>query len=98
MIYKIFRAKDVPGQWVAHDITSDVVSQGNSPEHALKMLLEAIAIVASDPSRCSKHGSQLTEWGEELVCPECILAADVHDWDGTPDYEKDEEADEDDTQ
>jgi hypothetical protein len=39
---------ELKGQWVAHCLDFDVMSQGNSPQHALKMLNEAMAISLSD--------------------------------------------------
>ena len=41
-------AEDVQGQWVAHCLEFDVVSQGNSLEHALEMVCEAVAMVVVD--------------------------------------------------
>ncbi|MFO0586766.1 MAG: hypothetical protein U0441_04475 [Polyangiaceae bacterium] len=38
------RAEDVPGQWVAHCLDMDVVTQGSSISHALHMLVEAVAM------------------------------------------------------
>lgn len=40
--------QDVPGQWVAHCLEFDVVSQGNSLEHAMRMVGEACALVVVD--------------------------------------------------
>ncbi|MBS2028705.1 MAG: hypothetical protein JST54_12460 [Deltaproteobacteria bacterium] len=34
-------SEDVPGQWVAHCLNIDVVSQGNSLAHAFEMIMEA---------------------------------------------------------
>jgi predicted RNase H-like HicB family nuclease len=39
-------APDVPGEWVAHCLDFDVMSQGNSLEHALHMVREAAILVA----------------------------------------------------
>lgn len=39
-------APDVPGQWLAHCLEFDVVSQGDSVEQALRMGLEASVMVA----------------------------------------------------
>ncbi len=41
-------SREVPGQWVGHCLELDVVSQGNSLEHALSMVGEACAMVAID--------------------------------------------------
>jgi predicted RNase H-like HicB family nuclease len=41
-------AEDIPGEWVAHCLDFDVVSQGRSPEHALDMIQEATAMTICD--------------------------------------------------
>ncbi len=41
-------ASDLPGQWVAQCLDVDVVSQGNSLDHALGMAREALVIVILD--------------------------------------------------
>ncbi|MFC1642845.1 type II toxin-antitoxin system HicB family antitoxin [Myxococcota bacterium] len=40
----IFPAPDVPGEWVAHCLPIDVVSQGSSVGHAVEMIQEAVAL------------------------------------------------------
>ena len=35
-------AADVPGQWLAHCLELDVVTQGNSLQHAIEMAIEAV--------------------------------------------------------
>jgi hypothetical protein len=40
----LYPAPDVSGQWIAHHKHRDVVTQGNSEPHALRMLAEAIEI------------------------------------------------------
>ena len=50
----VFPAEDLPGQWVAHCLDLDVVTQGDSVEHALKMLSEAASMVLSDDIRCGR--------------------------------------------
>src|SRR5947209_3310903 len=42
------RAADLPDAWVAHCLDFDVVSQGNSPQHAIEMLREAVEMVVMD--------------------------------------------------
>jgi predicted RNase H-like HicB family nuclease len=37
----IYRAPDVQGQWIAHCPELDIVTQGNSPSHAIRMVIEA---------------------------------------------------------
>lgn len=49
--FLIERAEDVgqaPTQWVAHCLTLDVVTQGDSVAHAFDMLQEAVQIVVDD--------------------------------------------------
>lgn len=41
-------APDVPGQWIAHCLDFDVVSQGDTLDHALRMVHEAAVMVALD--------------------------------------------------
>ncbi len=41
-------ADDVPGTWVAHCLEFDVVTQGDTPEHALQMIYEAVSMVVCD--------------------------------------------------
>lgn len=45
----IFRpAADIPGQWVAHNLDLDVVTQGDSLTHAILMAQEATEMVLVD--------------------------------------------------
>lgn len=41
-------APDVPNQWVAHCLDLDIVTQGNSMEHAFEMLREAVGMTVCD--------------------------------------------------
>jgi hypothetical protein len=41
----LYRAPDVPDEWIAHCLDMDVVSQGTSFHHAMSMLEEAIVLV-----------------------------------------------------
>jgi predicted RNase H-like HicB family nuclease len=41
-------SKDVEGQWVGHCVEFDVVSQGDSLDHAIRMVLEATSMVVLD--------------------------------------------------
>lgn len=40
----IYPADDVPGEWIAHCLDLDIVSQGTNAPHALEMLCEAIKL------------------------------------------------------
>jgi hypothetical protein len=42
------RAKDVPGQWIAHCLDLDVMTQGKNLHHAMEMLVEAVLILVQD--------------------------------------------------
>lgn len=44
----VSRAEDVPGEWVAHCLDLDVVSQGRSLDHSLEALAEAVTMVLAD--------------------------------------------------
>lgn len=41
-------AEDVPGQWIAHCLDLDVVTQGNSISHAFTMAQEAVCMVVAE--------------------------------------------------
>jgi predicted RNase H-like HicB family nuclease len=48
----LWPAEDIPGQWLAHCLELDVVSQGNSLPHALEMVKEAVGdVLVSDLQR-----------------------------------------------
>src|SRR5262249_2245872 len=42
--FYVKRAEDLPGQWIAHCLDLDVVTQGNDASHAIQMLAEAVAM------------------------------------------------------
>lgn len=44
----IYPAPDLEGEWVAHCLELDMVSQGSSPPNALEMIAEAIEVTAQD--------------------------------------------------
>lgn len=57
-------AEDIPGEWVAHCLSFDVISQGSSPQEALDAMAEALTMtVADDPS---EHPAPDEDW-ERLV-------------------------------
>jgi predicted RNase H-like HicB family nuclease len=41
-------ARDLPGQWVAHCLNWDLVSQGESPSHATRMIAEAVLLAIEE--------------------------------------------------
>jgi predicted RNase H-like HicB family nuclease len=41
-------AEDVPGQWLAHCLEVDVVTQGDSIKHVLDMISEAVPMVVEE--------------------------------------------------
>jgi hypothetical protein len=66
----IEEAEDVPGQWISHCLNLDIVSQGNSPEHAYHMIVEAIAITLTDDLTAGRnpfeHSSAPAEYWQRL--------------------------------
>ncbi len=44
LTYIVHPADDLEGVWIGHCLELDVVSQGDGPEEALKMVMEATAI------------------------------------------------------
>ncbi|MFH1434674.1 MAG: hypothetical protein ABIJ56_03055 [Pseudomonadota bacterium] len=38
----IYPAPDLEGQWIAHCLETDIVSQGDSVDHAFEMMIEAV--------------------------------------------------------
>lgn len=38
----IYPAPDLKGQWIAHGLETDIVTQGDSPEHAMEMMADAL--------------------------------------------------------
>lgn len=69
-------APDLPGQWVARDAVTGVVSQGDSRPHALAMLAEALAL----------HAGEALPTGEAAPGARTVdaVAREVVAWAGTP--------------
>ena len=63
----VTQAKDVPGQWIGHCLELDVVTQGDSPQHALEMTREAVVMVIGDDLRNELNPFERSR-------------APVHDW------------------
>ena len=63
----IHSAEDVPGQWIAHCLNWDLISQGDSPSHAAKSMAEVIVLAidedASEGLRADDRGpAPATYW------------------------------------
>ena len=43
-------APDLRGQWIAHGLETDIVTQGDSPQHALAMMADALQTITSHQS------------------------------------------------
>lgn len=43
----LYPAPDLPGQWIAHGLETDIVTQGDSAEHALAMMGDALSSLAT---------------------------------------------------
>lgn len=48
-------SEDIPGQWVAHCLNLDIISQGNSLAHAREMIFEAVALSLTDDLVASRN-------------------------------------------
>lgn len=46
----LYPAPDLPGQWIAHGLETDLVSQGDSAEHALAMMADALQTLTTHPT------------------------------------------------
>jgi len=43
----LYPAPDLAGQWIAHGLETDIVTQGDSAEHALAMMGDALSALAT---------------------------------------------------
>ena len=43
----LYPAPDLKGQWIAHGLETDIVTQGDSAEHALAMMADALNAVTT---------------------------------------------------
>lgn len=53
------RDDGLPDQWVAHCLNWDLITQGDSPAHALEMLCEAIGLAIEEDRRGGLDPSDL---------------------------------------
>jgi predicted RNase H-like HicB family nuclease len=78
-------AEDLPSKWVAHALDFDVVTHGDSAEHAYRMAAEAVEMVLTDdlrdgvdpyarraPEDCWKPLLDIFDNGEPINRPEFI--------------------------
>lgn len=83
----ITQSQDVPGEWVAHNLAFDVVSQGTSIQHALEMVGEASYMVVEDdlehgrdpqsrqaPDECFDEMFKLTSEGQQIQLRDVLTA------------------------
>ncbi len=54
----IYPAPDVEGQWIAHGLETDIVTQGDSPDHALEMMGDALKTTIDFVTRHRLLGSR----------------------------------------
>ena len=54
----IYPAPDLKGQWIAHGLETDVVTQGDSPEHAIEMMGDAMKTLIDYSTRRHLTGRQ----------------------------------------
>jgi hypothetical protein len=69
-------AQDLPGQWVAHCLNIDIVTQGDSIQHALAMAREAVLMVVRDDLIRGRDPLQRRPAPEE--CWEPLIALHRH--------------------
>jgi predicted RNase H-like HicB family nuclease len=62
----IYPAGNVEGQWIAHCLEADRVTQGDSVEHALEMAAEALDAVAKFNTSHDRFPVTLTHAPEEI--------------------------------
>ena len=43
----LYPAPDVEGQWIAHGLETDIVTQGDSAEHAMAMMADSVQTLAA---------------------------------------------------
>lgn len=59
-------AEDVPGEWLAHCLDLDVMSQGRTLSHALDMMVEAVDLVLEEDRKAGldpfDRSAQPAEW------------------------------------
>lgn len=58
----IHPARDVPGQWIAHVLELDVVTQGNSVAHVFDMVEEAAKMVCAENERTAWVRAPEDDW------------------------------------
>jgi hypothetical protein len=66
-------AEDVPGEWLAHCLDLDVMSQGRSLPHALDMMVEAVGLVLDEDCKAGLNPfdrmapqEHWAEWAEHM--------------------------------
>jgi len=46
LLVVIYPASDIKGQWIAHCLETDVVTQGDSTDHAFEMMAETLESIS----------------------------------------------------
>jgi hypothetical protein len=54
----VYPAPDIKGQWIAHGLETDIVTQGDSPEHAMEMMADALKTTIDYAARRQLIGAQ----------------------------------------
>ncbi len=90
-LWAVFKpAEGVPGEWTAHCLDIDLVSQGRSLRHAMDMLAEAVLICLLDdiqegfdllerpraPQPCWEELEEILHCGEHVSGPDALPVAD----------------------
>lgn len=70
----ISRAPDIEGAWIAHCVDFDIMSQGDSPLHALEMVREALELAFADDLN---QGLDPAERGADVAAEDWVFATPV---------------------
>ena len=62
----LYPAPDVRGQWIAHGLETDVVTQGDSAEHALAMIADALQSLTTYQARHRRPALRLRPAPKEV--------------------------------
>ena len=62
----LYPAPDLKGQWIAHGLETDLVTQGDSAEHALAMMADALQALSTNQSVRRRPALQLRPAPKEV--------------------------------
>lgn len=62
----LYPAPDLPGQWIGHGLETDIVTQGDSAEHALAMMADALRALTTYQALRRRPSRQLRPAPKEV--------------------------------